>query len=64
MHPTSRFRSASTLCRALGAGVLLATFWTAQLSFAEPLWILTFALLAPAVGLLVVILATQILVPA
>ena len=32
----------------VGAGVLLATFWTAQLSFAEPLWILTFALLGSA----------------
>ena len=32
----------------VGAGVLLATFWTAHLSFAEPLWILTFALLGSA----------------
>ena len=32
----------------VGAGVLLATFWTAHLSFAEPLWILSFALLGSA----------------
>ena len=28
-----------------GAGVLLATFWFAPLTFAEPLWILVFALM-------------------
>lgn len=41
---------ASSMVRGLvvGAGVLLATCWTAQLSFAEPLWILAFALLGSA----------------
>lgn len=41
---------ASSMVRDLvvGAGVLLATCWTAQLSFAEPLWILAFALLGSA----------------
>ena len=41
---------ASSMVRGLvvGAGELLATCWTAQLSFAEPLWILAFALLGSA----------------
>ena len=41
---------ASSMVRGLvvGAGVLLATFWTTDLVFAEPLWILAFALLGSA----------------
>ena len=41
---------ASSMVRGLvvGAGVLLATCWTTDLMFAEPLWILAFALLGSA----------------
>jgi ABC-2 type transport system permease protein len=33
----------------VGTGVLLATFWFAPLTFAEPLWILVFALMGGAI---------------
>lgn len=41
---------ASSMVRGLvvGAGVLLCTFWAAELQFAAPLWILVFALLGAA----------------